>query len=56
MKEFFLNHISTTPPYTVAVCEEQYRWLAPIGIAILVLLSIAVLAYVWEFYLKGRRA
>lgn len=56
MKEFFLNHICTTPPYTVAACEYQYNWLVPIGIAILVLLAIGVSAYVWEFHLKGKRA
>ena len=55
MREFFLNHICTTPPYTVAACEEQYRWLATIGVAILALLVIAALAYVWEFGFKGRR-
>ena len=56
MKEFFLQHICTTPPYTTAVCDEQYRWLSAIGVTALVLLSIAVLAYAWEFHLKGRRA
>ena len=56
MKEFFLNHICTTPPYAAAVCEEQYRWLAVIGSAILALLVIAALAYAWEFYYKERRA
>lgn len=56
MKEFFLNHICTTPPYTVAVCEEQYKWLATIGIALLALLVIGVFAYAWEFHFKGRQA
>ena len=55
MKEFFLNHICTTPPYAVAVCEEQYRWLATIGVAIVAILAIAVLAYAWEFHFNGRR-
>ena len=55
MKDFFLNHICTTPPYAVAVCEEQYRWLATIGVATLAILAIAVLAYAWEFHFDGRR-
>jgi uncharacterized membrane protein YqjE len=54
MREFFLQHICTTPPYTLATCEEQYRWLATIGIATLVLLGIAALAYLWEFRFQER--
>ena len=53
MKEFFLNYICTTPPYTAAVCEEQYRWLASIGIATLALLVVG-LASAWVLWRKGK--
>ncbi len=56
MKEFFLNHICTTPPFSVAACEYQYNWLVPIGIGILVLMVIALLASIWEFWIKGAPA
>ena len=36
MKELFLSHICTTPPYTVASCEYQYMVFATIGVTILV--------------------
>ena len=47
MKEFFLNHICTSPPYTVASCEYQYLVFATVGATILVgglvMVGIAVL-------------
>ena len=36
MKEFFLNHICTTPPYTAASCEYQYTVLTTVGTTILI--------------------
>lgn len=44
MKEFFLNHICTTPPYTVATCEYQYQWLVPIGAVVLLGIAASVIA------------
>ena len=36
MKEFFLNHVCTTPPYTVAACEYQYMVFTTVGLCILI--------------------
>lgn len=36
MKEFFLNHTCTTPPFTVASCEYQYLVCTFVGIATLI--------------------
>lgn len=36
MKEFFLNHICTTPPYTVASREYQYLVFTFVGTATLI--------------------
>ena len=36
MKEFFLNRIRTTPPYTVASCEYQYPVFRFVGAATLI--------------------
>ena len=36
MKEFFLNHICTTPPYTAASCEYQYMVFTTVGLCLLV--------------------
>ncbi len=36
MKEFFLNHICTTPPYTVSACEYQYMVFTTVGLCILI--------------------
>ncbi len=44
MKEFFLNHICTTPPYTVASCEYQYMVFTTVGITILI--GAAVMAVI----------
>ncbi len=45
MKEFFLNHICTTPPYTVASCEYQYMVFTFVGAATLIG-SVVMLAIV----------
>ena len=52
MKEFFLNHICTTQPYTVAACEYQYNWLVPIGAIILAGVAAALIA-TWLHWRKG---
>ena len=44
MKEFFLNHICTTPPYTVASCEYQYQWLVPISAVVLLGVAASAIA------------
>lgn len=36
MKEFFLNHICTTPPYTVAGCEYQYSVFTIVSLCLLI--------------------
>lgn len=53
MKEFFLNHICTTPPYTVADCEHQYAWFATIAVAFLIILVIG-LGSAWVFWRTGK--
>lgn len=52
MKEFFLNHICTTPPYTVTACEQQYAWLSAVGIVFMAILVIG-LGSAWIFWRKG---
>ena len=42
MKEFFLNHICTSPPYTAASCEYQYMVLTTVGITILIGAAVMV--------------
>lgn len=50
MKEFFLNHICTTPNYTSAVCEHQYQTLTTFGVIILVgyAITLAVTLVAWR--------
>ena len=55
MKEFFLNYICTTPPYTVAACEYQYNWLVPIGAITLVGVA-AGLVVAWFHWRSGTLA
>ncbi len=52
MKEFFLNHICTSPPYTVAACEYQYNWLVPIAVVTLVGVAVSLFA-VWMHWREG---
>ena len=55
MKEFFLNHICTTPPYTAAACEYQYSWLVPIGAVVVVGVAVSVIA-LWAHFRAGKSA
>lgn len=52
MKEFFLNYICTTPPYTVAACEFQYNWLVPIGAVTLIGVAVSLIV-VWIHWRKA---
>lgn len=55
MKEFFLNHICTTPPYTAAAREYQHRWLVPIS-AVVVPGVLASAIALWAHSRAGNSA
>ena len=55
MKEFFLNHICTTPQYTVASREYQHRWLVRISAVVLPGVAASVIA-LWAHSRAGKSA
>ena len=55
MKEFFLNHICTTPPYIVASRGYQYRWLVPISAVVLPGVGASAIA-LWAHSRAGKSA